>query len=134
MPKENEKRSKRGKKAGGRRRLLKRIKDDASKFLTSEEGKVVRKDIVKAAIALGLMAGAAQDAAAQSHSDSHADSTIQHGDAITHQLHNDSASGQYGHNSGNHINAPYSHSDSHADHSSHSSHGNHSAHGSGGWC
>jgi hypothetical protein len=38
------------------RKLIGRIKEDAAVFLSSEEGRVLKKDIVQAALALGLVA------------------------------------------------------------------------------
>ena len=39
---------------------------DLSRFLTSEEGKIVKGDVVKIAVSLGLICGAVQQAAAHS--------------------------------------------------------------------
>ena len=71
-------------------------KNDLVRFLTSEEGKIVKGDIVKIAAVLGIIGGMMQDVSA----------------AHTNYLHNAGASGS-GHTS---------HS-SHASHGSHSSHG-----------
>lgn len=125
------------KKAGKGRKLLQRLKTDASVFLSSEEGKILKVDMVKAAIALGLVASAASLGAAQTHYSGHTSIPHQdaiHQDSIQHVLHNDGASS--GHSSGNH--ADIAHSDvaqneqhfSHATHSAHSSHSSHSSHGS----
>lgn len=125
------------KKSSGRRKLIKRLKSDASVFLSSEEGKIVKKDIVKTAIALGLVASsAAFNSAEAGHTNSggapHADqpaTNTPHGDAVTHILHNDGALS--GHSSGAHsdaihVNVP--HSDSPATPHTDAWHSN------GGWC
>ncbi len=118
------KRSKRGPKDKVKK-LLNKVRKDASAFLSSEEGKVLKKNIVKTALALGLTAGAIEDAVAQVHSNSaHVDAA--HQDHVTQFLHNDLAAGTAGHSS-NHVDA------AHAD-VPHSDHTNHSSHGSGGWC
>jgi len=70
--------------------------NDLVRFLTSEEGKIVKGDIVKIAAVLGIIGGVMQDASA-SHSN---------------YLHNAGPGGAY----------HTSHS-SHASHGSHSSHG-----------
>jgi hypothetical protein len=102
-------------------RLLNSLRDDASVFLSSEEGKIVKKDIITAAVAMGLIASAAGKAHAQSHTDSntpHTDNAAYHtdhaavhsdvaathtnslhSDAISQVLHNDGATS--GHSSGN---------------------------------
>jgi hypothetical protein len=118
----------------GKRKLLKTARKDASAFLTSEEGKMVKKDIVKMALAMGLTAAALGTAeAGTSHSNTlptaHVDSASSHSDGITQTLHNDGSSA--GHSS-SHSNQPATHGNvaatSHGDHSSHSNHS------SGGWC
>lgn len=125
------------KKKGAGRKLLGRLKTDASVFLNSEEGKIIKADVVKAAIALGLVASAAALGSAQTHSNTH--SSVPHNDAfhadsISHILHNDGA--QSGHNSGFHTDAAHGDAPavdlhaSHTAHSAHSSHSSHSSHGS----
>ena len=75
-----------------------RQNNDLARFLTSEEGKIVKGDVVKIAAVLGLVAGAIQPASAQyTHSNN---------------LHNAGASGAY-------------HSNGHGSHASHGSHGSH---------
>ncbi|MBP5287213.1 MAG: hypothetical protein J6Z08_04880 [Elusimicrobiales bacterium] len=78
----------------------KAIRTDLTRFLTSEEGKVVKGDVVKMAVSLGLIGIAAQDVFADSaeHSNS---------------FHNAGYPGGAYHDSG------------HASHSSHNSHGSH---------
>jgi hypothetical protein len=129
------------KKGGRRRQLITRVRADASAFLNSEEGKMIKKDIIKTAIALGLVASASAldpDRAEAFHTNSHSDvvhGDAAHADAVTHILHNDAA--QSYHQSGSHADAVHSnspHVDSHANHGSHANHANHSAHSSGGWC
>jgi len=100
------------KKVAKRRKIIGKLKEAASVFLTSEEGKIVKRDIIKTAIALGLVAGAAGNAAAQ-----HAD--VGHADCTDHVLHNDGATG--------------AHNSSHGD-AAHADHADHSSHDSGGWC
>jgi len=78
----------------------KSIRTDLTRFLTSEEGKVVKGDVVKMAVSLGLIGLAAQDALADS-----------------------SAHSNTFHNAGS-PNGTY-HDSGHASHSSHNSHGSH---------
>lgn len=140
MPKDKETPGKRKnkKKIAGKRRLINRLRVDASVFLSSEEGKIVKKDIVKTAIALGLVASASAFDSADAQT-THVDTpavppqNTAHGDAVTHILHNDGASS--GHSSGSHTNV--AHGDSpgapHTDAMIHSD-VPHRQHGSGGWC
>jgi hypothetical protein len=104
------------------RKAVQRAKEDAAAFLNSEEGKIVKKDIVKAALALGLVAGATTQAIA-GHGDgacTHFD-TI-HADYVTQQLVNPSGGGTGGHYS--------AHADTgHVDYCAHND-----WHASGGWC
>ncbi|OGS11259.1 MAG: hypothetical protein A2234_11270 [Elusimicrobia bacterium RIFOXYA2_FULL_58_8] len=72
---------------------------DLSRFLTSEEGKIVKGDVVKIAAVLGIVAGAVQQAEAASGSHDN-------------YFHNAGSAGTY-HNS----------------HGSHASHGSHGSHG-----
>lgn len=72
---------------------------DLSRFLTSEEGKIVKGDIVKIAAVLGIIGGAMGQQAS----------------AHNNYFHNAGAAGAY-------------HS-SHGSHGSHSSHGSHGSHG-----
>ncbi|MDE2038609.1 MAG: hypothetical protein KGO96_03725 [Elusimicrobia bacterium] len=119
----------------GKRKLIKRVRKDAAVFLSSEEGKMIKKNIVKTAIALGLIASASDltPAGAQHYNTPHYDSP--HSDFVVHHLHNDGATSY--HDSGGHSDA--AHADQaavnyHANHGNHGNHGNHSNHGSGGWC
>mgnify|MGYP001580582086 CR=1 FL=1 len=137
MTKGKDIRGKGKKKSGGRRKLIKKLKSDAAVFLNSEEGKMIKKDIVRTAIALGLVASsAALDSAHAGHVNSHADQPAidnAHSDAVTHILHNDGATS--GHSSGAHADTAHQnflHSDSHTN--GHANHSNHGSHGSGGWC
>lgn len=106
--------------AKGKRKLLTTLRKDASAFLTSEEGKIVKKDIVKMALAMGLAAASIGTAEASHSNIGHGD--IAHVDGMEQTLHNDGATS--GHNSG-HSSAAHSDVASHSDHSNHSS---------GGWC
>ncbi|MFA6002581.1 MAG: hypothetical protein WC881_00785 [Elusimicrobiota bacterium] len=86
-----------------------KVRKNLAMFLTSEEGKILKGNVVKTATFLGLLGAAmlpGDDALAQ-HSN---------------YLHNSGGTG-----------AHYSHG-SHASHASHASHGSHSSHSSGGWC
>ena len=75
------------------------------KFLSSEEGKMVDSDVLKTAIALGIIGAAlTEDASAQ----------VVHTNYTTSTSH-------------------YSHG-SHGSHASHGSHGSHGSHSRGGWC
>ena len=90
------------------KKIKRKVSADISRFLSSEEGKIVKEDVVKAAAVLGIasaaLGGAVDDANA----------TVNHGN--------------YFHNSGN----AAGHSSGHASHSSHSSHSSHGSHGSHG--
>ena len=91
-----------------KKNLQKNIKRDLSRYLTQEEGKVVKGNIVKLAIALGIIGFGVSDAYAWNWpwaSSGHSNNS-QH----TNFLHNSASDGAY-HNSG------------HASHSSHGSHG-----------
>ena len=71
---------------------------DLTRFLTSEEGKIVKGDVVKMAALLGIIGAAVQPADAQyTHSNN---------------IHNAGSAGAY-------------HSSGHGSHSSHGSHGSH---------
>jgi hypothetical protein len=115
------------------RKLIELVRNDASAFLSSEEGKIVKKDIIKAAITLGLAAAAAGSADAQNHTNAphqdygHSDSP--HVDAVTLRVQNRLGIAQHnsGHSNAAHSNIP-AHNDAHTDHS------NHGSHSSGGWC
>ena len=92
-----------------KKNLQKNIKRDLSRYLTQEEGKVVKGNIVKLAIALGIIGFGVSDADAGGFAfpwDSQHGSSSKH----TNFLHNSASDGAY-HNSG------------HASHSSHGSHG-----------
>lgn len=88
------------------------VKTDFTRYLTSEEGKIVKGDVVKMAAVLGIIAVVApQEAAAH----------VSHGSNPTGGpnesiLHNDGASGGAYHSSG-------------PTHKSHTSHGSHGSHG-----
>ncbi len=92
------------------------------RFLSSEEGKMLDSDIVRAGIALGILGTVAVDqASAQIHTNylhttGHA-SHNSHGSHASHGSHGSHAS--HG---------------SHGSHSSHGSHGSHGSHARGGWC
>ncbi len=76
-----------------------KIKKDIGLFLTSEEAKVLKKDIAKlglSAAAIAVIMAQAMDSGAAEHVDSHGDSST-HGD---HTSHTDGASHTDGH--GNH--------------------------------
>lgn len=103
-----------------KRKLLTTLRKDASAFLTSEEGKIVKKDIVKMALAMGLTAASIGTAEAQHSNVGHGD--VAHFDGMEQTLHNDGATS--GHNSG-HSSAAHSDIAAHSDHSNHSN---------GGWC
>ena len=80
-----------------------KINNDLSKFLSSEEGKVVKGDVVKMALALGLVGVSVQESMAG------------HSNTANSSFHNNSNYGAY-HFSGRH--------------NSHSSHGSHGSHAS----
>jgi len=80
-----------------------KINNDLSKFLSSEEGKVVKGDVVKMALALGLVGVSVQESMAG------------HSNTATSHFHNSGYAGAY-HRSGQH--------------NSHSSHGSHGSHAS----
>ena len=86
-------------KATKRKKLLPDLKKGVEVFLTSEEGKVVKQDVVKTAVALGIIGTAllksAHDLPAQPHNN---------------YLHNSGGTGM------------------HASHASHGSHGSHGSH------
>lgn len=126
------KKGKARKKAGRTKRtLLGRARKAASAFLSSEEGKVLKADIVRTAVSLGLVALGAGAAEAQ-HSDTpHGDShtNVAHSDYARHALHNDGAtSGHYS------THGSQAGQNTHSNQPAHSDHSNHSSHGSGGWC
>ena len=86
--------------------MAKKENGKIKKFLSSEEGKMVDSDVLKTAIALGIIGAAmTEDLSAQN------------------VLHTNYTA-QTGH---------YSHG-SHGSHASHGSHGSHGSHSRGGWC
>ena len=85
-----------------------KFSDDISRFLSSEEGKIIKSDVVKAAVVLGIAASALGGITEQ------ADAVANHGNYFH------SSGVQSGHISGH---------ASHASHGSHSSHGSHGSHG-----
>jgi hypothetical protein len=116
---------------------MKKYKKDISRFLNSEEGKILNADIVKLGVTLGIIGVAVSDA-----------DIVVGGTTNTHRnyfQHNKSSHTNYSYKFwGYHINysvvvpanSHYSHV-AHNSHGSHGSHGSHSSHGSharGGWC
>jgi hypothetical protein len=87
-----------------------KIKKEISLFLTSEEAKVLKKNIAKLGLSAAAIAAimAQMDSAQADHGDSHSDGTS-HTDGATHTDHADHGDGT-------------SHDDSHDDHDDHSSH------------
>ena len=47
-----------GKKDDSEKNITGRLSQDLSRFLTSEEGKILKKDVVKAAVVLGIIGAA----------------------------------------------------------------------------
>lgn len=84
-----------------RKSQKKPVKTDLTRYLTSEEGKIVKANVVKMAVALGIVGLAAQEVMA-GHTSGHNNS-----------LHNAGSGGGAYHSSG------------HASHASHGSHGSH---------
>jgi len=124
------------KKKSVKRKMLSAVRKDASVFLTSEEGKIIKKDVVKMALAMGLTAASLGTAQAQTHTDSisvnHTDTPGTHTDSAQSELTN-SAGGGY-HSSAHTDN--YSPTNGHTDSSptTHNDQVTHGSHGSGGWC
>ena len=90
--------------------IIPKIRKDIARFLTSEEGKILKKDIVKAAAILGIIGATMMKAE---------DLLAQH----TNALHNSGGQGSH---------VSHSSHASHASHGSHGSHGSHASHGSHG--
>jgi hypothetical protein len=122
---------------------MEKYKKDISRFLNSEEGKILNADVVKLGVTLGIIGAAISEA------DVVSAATNAHRNYFQHN-----ASGAHTNISISHIlipglpslhlsysvyvpaNSHYSHV-AHNSHSSHGSHGSHSSHGSharGGWC
>jgi|GEM_PF-2252138 len=100
-----------------------RLKNSIKTYLNSEEGKILDSDLVKAAIALGIIGAVTPDLTPQAVFHTNAMSSSAHLNHVSHGSH--SSHGSHG-----------SHS-AHGSHGSHSAHGSHGAHGShsrGGWC
>ena len=83
-------------------KIKKIIKNDLARYLTNEEGKVVKRNVVKMALALGILTTVLVEEADADHA-SH-----------NNVLHNSAANGTY-------------HASGHLSHNSHGSHGSHSS-------
>ena len=133
----NDKKPAKKKKKNTKRKMLSVMRKDASVFLTSEEGKIIKKDIVKMALAMGMTAASLGTAQAQTHTDntpvSHTDTPGAHTDYAQSELTNSGNAGY--HNSAHTDN--YSPTVGHTDNVTAGPHTDtitHSSHGSGGWC
>jgi len=131
-----EKKPAKKKKKSVKRKMLSAVRKDASVFLTSEEGKIIKKDVVKMALAMGLTAASLGAAQAQTHTDvinvNHTDTPGTHTDSAQSELTNNAGGGY--HNSAHTDN--YSATSGHTDSSpaTHTDAVSHGSHGSGGWC
>ena len=117
---------------------LPKFKKNIQAFLTSEEGNVNKKDIVKAGtmlLVLGAAVGGsmiAREVQAQWPQCEHSShgSHSSHSSHVSHGSHGSHSSHSSHSSHGSHSSCHRSHSS----HCSHASHGSHSSHAQGGWC
>ena len=88
------------------RKLIARAKKDASVFLNSEEGKILKKDVVRIALALGLVSIAVREGDARGHGSGHGShsSRGRHSNSGRHASH---ASHVDTHSNSAHVNTPH---------------------------
>ena len=91
-----------------KKNIKKVIKNDLTRYLTNEEGKVVKGNVVKTALALGILTAFVQESAALGHGNN--DGHQSHNNL----LHNSATQGTY-------------HASGHISHGSHGSHGSHAS-------
>lgn len=88
------------------RRLIERAKKDASVFLNSEEGKILKKDIVKTALTLGMIAAPID--VAFSHGSGHGSGHGSHGNHGHHTNSGHASHGSHSSHTDTHTNFPHS--------------------------
>jgi len=126
------------KKKNRKRKLLSSVRKDASIFLSSEEGKIIKKDVIKMALAMGLTAASIGTAHGQTHNDGyaspgHTDTPGTHTDYADSQLTNTGGGGYHSSSHTDNTNATLGHTDQ-VNLGPHTDAMVHGSHGSGGWC